>query len=164
MAKIHAYDRESAVRYAHRWAFSRNPRYTDFEQMGGDCANFASQCIYAGAPVMNYTPVYGWYYENIKSRSPAWSGVDYLYNFLTQNESEGPFGKDEGIKKLQIGDIIQLKFTDSFKHTLVVVEIKNRTPDGILIASHSYNADYRKLSSYYYKEMRTVCIEGFRKM
>ena len=41
------YDRAAAVRYAHLWAYGRNPRYYDYESIGGDCTNFASQCIYA---------------------------------------------------------------------------------------------------------------------
>ncbi|HOA54831.1 MAG TPA: amidase domain-containing protein, partial [Clostridiales bacterium] len=61
---IKPYDRDKAVRYAHRWAYERNPAYYDFEKLGGDCTNFASQCIYAGSGIMNHTPVYGWYYIN----------------------------------------------------------------------------------------------------
>ena len=34
MPEIIPYDREAAVRYAHQWAFSRNPRYFDYEQLG----------------------------------------------------------------------------------------------------------------------------------
>ena len=56
------YDRDAAVAYARRWALSRNPLYYDFEDIGGDCTNFASQCLFAGAGVMNFTPVTGWYY------------------------------------------------------------------------------------------------------
>ena len=55
------YRREAAVEYAKKWAMGRNPRYLDFENFGGDCTNFASQCIYAGSGIMNYTPVMGWY-------------------------------------------------------------------------------------------------------
>ena len=36
------YNREKAVAYARAWALKRNPRYLDFEKMGGDCTNFAS--------------------------------------------------------------------------------------------------------------------------
>ena len=43
------YDRRAAVLYAHRWAYGRNPAFYDYEHLGGDCTNFASQCIYAGA-------------------------------------------------------------------------------------------------------------------
>ena len=41
------YDRRAAVLYAHRWAYGRNPAFYDYEHLGGDCTNFASQCIYA---------------------------------------------------------------------------------------------------------------------
>ena len=88
------YYRNNAVEYAKRWALSRNPMYYDFHGIGGDCTNFASQCIYAGAGVMNYTRDYGWYYISPDDRSAAWSGVEYLYRFLTTNESVGPVGRD----------------------------------------------------------------------
>ena len=39
MAEIIPYDREAAVRYAHRWAYGRNPNYYDYEELGGDCTN-----------------------------------------------------------------------------------------------------------------------------
>ena len=42
------YNRRAAVAYAHRWAFRRNPVFYDYEGLGGDCTNFASQCLYAG--------------------------------------------------------------------------------------------------------------------
>jgi hypothetical protein len=72
------YDRESAVQYARRWALGRNPAYYDFENIGGDCTNFVSQCLYAGAGIMNYTPVYGWYFNSLSDRTASWSGVEYL--------------------------------------------------------------------------------------
>ena len=52
-----SYNREKAVSYAEKWAFSRNPRYMSFDGIGGDCTSFVSQCLYAGSGVMNYTPV-----------------------------------------------------------------------------------------------------------
>ena len=69
------YDRRAAVRYAHRWAFGRNPAYYDYEEVGGDCTSFASQCLYAGIGVMDYTPDYGWYYLDANNKAPAWAGV-----------------------------------------------------------------------------------------
>ena len=59
------YDRRAAVLYAHRWAYGRNPAFYDYEHLGGDCTNFASQCIYAGSGVMNFTPTFGWYYIDL---------------------------------------------------------------------------------------------------
>ena len=72
-----------------KWA--ETPDIVDFEHYGGDCTNFASQCIYAGSKVMNYTPVTGWYYNSSSDRTASWTGVTYLYNFLVGNKSVGPY-------------------------------------------------------------------------
>ena len=84
------YRRSLAVQYARRWALSRNPAYYNFDDLGGDCTNFASQCIYAGSGVMNYTPIYGWYYITANDRTASWTGVEYLHRFLVGNEGGGP--------------------------------------------------------------------------
>ena len=42
---IHPYDRAAAVLYAHQWAYGRNPAFYDYENLGGDCTNFASQYL-----------------------------------------------------------------------------------------------------------------------
>lgn len=34
MHDILPYDRGAAVRYAHRWAYDRNPAYYDFSELG----------------------------------------------------------------------------------------------------------------------------------
>ena len=105
------YRRTQAVEYAHKWAYGRNPAFYDYESLGGDCTNFASQCIYAGGGVMNFTPTFGWYYLNANQKAPAWTGVMYLYNFLTRGElSPGPKGEACVIHDLLPGDMIQLSF------------------------------------------------------
>ena len=65
------YRREAAEAYARYWAYGRNPDFYDYEAIGGDCTNFASQCIYAGTGVMNFTPTYGWYYISADDKAPA---------------------------------------------------------------------------------------------
>lgn len=42
------YDRFKAIEYSNRWALSFNPSYNNMNPYGGDCANFVSQCIFAG--------------------------------------------------------------------------------------------------------------------
>ena len=79
------YNRKAAVAYADYWAYRRNPKYYAFDEIGGDCTNFVSQCVFAGCGVMNDTPDYGWYYYNVNDRAPAWTGVGYFYRFLTEN-------------------------------------------------------------------------------
>ena len=56
------YERKKAIQYAQKWALKRNPNYYNYDDIGGDCTNFVSQCIYAGSGVMNYTKTFGWYY------------------------------------------------------------------------------------------------------
>lgn len=154
------YNRQKAVEYAKRWAYGRNPAYFDFSDLGGDCTNFASQCIYAGSGVMNYTAIYGWYYISINNRTPSWTGVNELYRFLTTNRGPGPQGILTNLSEIQNGDIIQLKFNegDSFDHTPVVVNSGDGTPQTILVAAHSIDSNCRPLSSYRYIEIRPIHI------
>ena len=153
------YNREAATAYARRWAMSRNPAYYDFEKIGGDCTNFASQCIYAGAQVMNYTPVMGWYYRSSYDRTPSWSGVEYLYNFLINNKSVGPYARVVSEQEVKPGDIVQLGSANgNFYHSPVVTS----TNPIILVAAHTFDAINRPLSSYLYDTARFLHIEGVR--
>lgn len=157
------YRRDSAVAYAHKWAFGRNPAYYDYENLGGDCTNFASQCLHAGGGVMNYTPTFGWYYISANRKAPAWTGVPYLYNFLTRGEaSPGPAGRLCGLSEVEPGDLIQLSFDgSSFRHCPIVVATgRPMQPSSILLAAHSYDADYRPLSTYDYLDLRCIHITG----
>lgn len=158
------YRRDLAVAYAHRWAYGRNPEYFNFQGIGGDCTNFASQCLFAGAGVMNYTPVYGWYYITANARTASWTGVGYLYNFLVNNQDTGPYAAETDISAMQPGDLCQLALDrDEFHHTPVIVSV-GETPalENILIAAHSRDADYRPLSTYNFRAVRFLHIEGVR--
>lgn len=156
-----AYDREAAVAYAKKWAFRRNPAFYDFSKIGGDCTNFASQCIYAGAKIMNYTPTFGWFYKSANDRTPSWTGVEYLYNFLVNNDGQGPFAEEVPLAELEIGDIVQLgKSTGDFYHSPVVVGFSRGK---ILVAAHSYDAYNKPLSSYNFAIARGIHILGVRK-
>lgn len=159
------YNRANVINYASKWAFSRNPAYYNFDNVGGDCTSFASQCLYAGCKVMNYKPVLGWYYINANRKSPSWSGVPYFYNFLTSNDKEGPSAVSCDIENLQIGDFIQLgDINDDFYHTLVVVRIDGvPSDDTIFIATHTYDSYNKVLSSYYYNKIRYLHIDSVKK-
>lgn len=154
------YNREKAVAYANRWAYFRNPAYFDFSKIGGDCTNFASQCLYAGSGVMNYTPVFGWFYISINNRTPSWTGVNELYRFLISNTGPGPQGRVVSLAEIEEGDIVQLRFgaDPDFDHSPVVVDKGMGTPDTVLIAAHSNDSNCRPLSSYRYRELRPIHI------
>jgi hypothetical protein len=154
---INEYDRNSAVAYAHRWAYSRNPVYYNYDKIGGDCTNFVSQCIYAGAHVMNYDRTHGWYYNSTNNKSPSWSGVQFLRNFLIRNTAgPGPTAKETTALEMAPGDVIQLSFDGKvFEHSLFVVSIGSVPAVGnILIATHTDDSDNRPLTSYQYQKIR----------
>lgn len=164
MPDLLPYRRDAAVAYAHQWAYGRNPRYYNYDALGGDCTNFASQCIYAGTGVMNFTPTFGWYYINANNKSPSWTGVRYLYQFLVNNRGRGPVAQSTTVGEMLPGDIIQLSFEPGiFHHSPVVVEVGNPpSVDNILVAAHTFDADYRPLNTYLWEDIRFLHILGYR--
>lgn len=70
--------------------------YYDFSKIKNnyDCTNFVSHALLAGG-AKPYKPSgatgiigTGWYYTNLDNRSSSWSGVSYLYSFLTSNRKK----------------------------------------------------------------------------
>lgn len=157
--RVIPYNRAAAVAYARQWAKGRNPAYYDFEHIGGDCTNFASQCIYAGAKVMNFTPETGWFYRSVSNRSAAWTGVEYLYRFLINNQGIGPFAQEVSQAEAKPGDIVQLGTADGhFYHSPVILSAMPH----ILTAAHTYDALDKPLASYHYGQVRFLHIVGVR--
>lgn len=165
MLKKYDYNRDKAVSYALKWALNRNPDYLDFERLGGDCTNFISQCILAGTGIMNFTPVYGWYYTNSANRTASWTGVEYLHKFLVNNEKEGPFAEEVPLEEAMLGDIIQLGDSQGrFYHSLVVTRIDGEAgTDTIHVSAHTFDVKNRPLQQYSYNKARCLQIKGMRK-
>ena len=162
------YVRERALEYARRWAFGRNPLFYNFTGIGGDCTSFVSQSILAGSCVMNYTPDFGWYYRSAEDRAPAFTGVEYFWDFFTgapafaaANGGVGPFGRKVGADEVMPGDAVQLANAEGdFYHTLLVTAVRNGE---ILVAAHSNDAYNRPLSLYRAAaDARFLHIEGVR--
>ena len=160
MLAIKEYDRDRALTYAKRWAFSRNPLFTDYTGLGGNCTNFASQCALAASLQMNFTPTFGWYYISDSDRAPAWTGVPFFYNFMTANTKEGPFGRAATADEMEVGDFIQLgRSEEDYYHTLVVVD---KAENELFVAAQSDDAFMRPLSTYSYAVSRFIHILGVR--
>ena len=155
------YDRPRAIAYARQWALKRNPDYLDFEALGGDCTNFVSQCLLAGCGVMNETPLWGWYYHDAAHRAPAWTGVEYLYRFLTGNQGAGPYGAEVPLAQAQPGDVAQLSFSRGrYTHTALIAA---REGEELYLAAHTRDAWMRPLSAYAQPFQRFIQIQGARK-
>lgn len=158
------FNTDAAVRYALRWALSRNPEYYNFSDLGGDCTNFISQCIYAGSNVMNYDPIFGWYYISSYDRAPAWTDVEFFYDFFTGNEGVGPFASEISSEDVTVGDVIQFSSPGNtrFNHTLIVTRIIPGIRPIILVCAHTDDAFMRPLYTYKYRDIRFLHIDGVR--
>ena len=161
------YIRERAVEYARTWALDRNPLFLNFTGRGGDCTNFTSQCLLAGSCTMDFTPDFGWYYISPDNRAPAWTSVEFFYDFITEqpnfaseNMGIGPFGREVRAREIEVGDFIQLQNSrGDYYHTLVITGFE---PNDILICAHTDDALDRRLSSYNYESLRFIHIDGVR--
>ena len=136
----------------------RNPAYYNFDAIGGDCTNFVSQCLFAGSGRMHYRKVYGWYYNDLNDRAPAWSSVQYLYRFLTTNLGSGPYGVPQPVETLEPGDVVQLDFGEGFAHSLWWF----RYAAGFRLPPTPTTATTVRLPSYQYTAARGVHIAGVR--
>lgn len=158
---IKQYDRQSAVLYAQKWALKHNPEFYYFGGIGGDCTNFISQCLLAGGGIMNFDYIKGWYYISQADRSPSWTSVGYLHNFLTRTEnSVGPFAKIVDIDSAEVGDILQLRQNPTnFNHTLI---ISQKIGDQIYVCAHSDAALNKPLSEYFFNQVLALHIEAIK--
>ena len=77
------YDRIKARDYAYEWwgptEKNYNPDYTNWNSGGGDCANFVSQCIFAGGVPADEQKVAGNWYKDSK----AWISTSKLSEYMT---------------------------------------------------------------------------------
>ena len=130
------YDRAVAAAYARRWALSRNPAFGDFTELGGDCANFASQCLWAGWGWMTEA----WHYLSMADRTPSWSGVKFLRRWLLGSG----FAEVCETIEAEPGDLIALWNGQRYYHVLVVV----RPGPDPRVAAHTHDVLDRPLSDY----------------
>ncbi len=162
----YAYNRSLAVSYADTWAFRRNPTYHD-ETTYGDCTNFASQAIYEGTnKTMSDPPGYmtRWYYDfYTHTGSYPWVNVGGLNDFLTSNTGKGPYGISTTLCGLSVGDVIVMKLSDQWKHTVIVTAIEDcRDANRIYVNSHDAEVCRDPLSTFPYSWF-PIRISGYRK-
>ncbi len=155
-----SYNREKALEYAEKWAESRNSRYLNFDGIGGDCTNFASQCLYAGVGVMNYTRDTGWYYNSPDDRAAAWTDAEYFRRFMFNNKGEGPIAVSLAVNRLEAGDFISLNNGEEYYHTLIITGFTDGIP---LVSAHTDDSYMRRLDTYFYNSASGIHILGSNK-
>ena len=126
--------RKSAVEYADKYCgaasphgYKYNKKYKNYNSLGGDCANFASQILYEGGKFKkNYT----WNYTNEGSK--AWVNAqtfkDYMLN--SGRASKIAYGSYQqvlkGSYKLQPGDFVAYEKRGKVTHISVVTGVDSK--------------------------------------
>lgn len=135
------YLRINAINYAKKYAIESNKSYEYFKvtnNIGGDCTNFVSQCLYAGGCEMIYNKKNPWWYNN-NSCSSSWSVAHELYWLLKTNKKnnlKGPKGIEvASFNSLKLGDLIFFeKRKNVISHSSIITDFLNNVP---LISQHT---------------------------
>lgn len=156
MFRNNNYNRQKAVQYAVQYALTPNPSYRFFAthgEGGGDCTNFVSQCLYAGAAPMAFSSERPWWYNKKKTYnnrddlwSNSWTVAGSLYWCLkvrAKNNIPGLKGFEvEDIDSLELGDIIQYEnFSGKIYHSAIITDFTiEKGAKFPLISQHTFNA------------------------
>ena len=150
MVNFTKYNREAAAQYAMKWALSRNTAYRDYENWGGDCTNFISQCVHAGGITFDHDGnniLKQWYWYSDMNRTPSWTAAEPFYKYIIGNNSSdthnfGIYAEEVDYYDLEVGDIVQLVYEDNLAyHTMIISDVildGNFLVD-YLICQHTYD-------------------------
>lgn len=155
ISPLSSYSASAAIAYAREYALDYNGNYESWTiARGGDCANFASQCLYAGGKPMHGTcSSSGRYTDTTKWFHLQFGTLIKSYGYTTTWISCGDFkrywqGKCSGyylksslpdlIETCSAGDIVQLCNEDTIVpyHTIIITYNNGST---IKYCGHSYD-------------------------
>ena len=169
------YDRTKALNYAKKYVTSRNSKWSNFSEYGGNCQNFASQVVYNGGVPMDLQGDAIWKFygetlnetKNKSGRSPSWTGVTQFYDYAKSNKGYGLCSEvDINPFYSEAGDIGQVGYNNNYRHTVVIignVKDNNGKITDLLINSNSLNLENYPLSGYVYPNKRIIKILGWNK-
>ena len=111
-----SYNASAAVAYADKYALNYNPNYSNYNSVGGDCANFVSQCLYAGGLTM----ANDWYWYSYSNRSGSWTVVPNLKTAMVNRGYQAVYISSYGtssFSSFSAGDVIM--FGSGQYHTMI---------------------------------------------
>lgn len=163
----------------------RNPNFVDYTNYGGDCQNFASQCVWyglggkyssistGGAPMINATASgssgRAWYSLPNGAHSASWTSVTAFGNYVAAGSSSklGLVGTiRNGVAYAYLGDVIHINDGNGdYYHAYVVTNAfgneGSRTPADIYICAHTTDRWNQQLSDTLPgSRFRTISIDG----
>lgn len=139
--------RKKAIKYADRfcgaaaneeYGMKYNKKYKNYNPLGGDCANFASQMLYEGG---KFKQTYSWRYE--KDGSKAWVNAQAFKNYMIYSgrASKIAYGSYQQVYKasykLLPGDFIAYEKNGKVTHISVVTGADSKGYSYV----HSHNTD-----------------------
>lgn len=143
-AAVSNYNPNEAAAYAIRYWQNYNSDYPDFNSVGGDCANFVSQCLVAGG--LPTTSTWGKY-------TSAWKLAPLLKDYLIS--IGGTLIENPTASQISVGDVLvcNYKYCDSksaydYGHIYICVKVENGVP---WVCSHNSDRYYSTYSMGYSK-------------
>ncbi len=94
------YDPDEAIEYSDEYCLDYNDDWPNYNSVGGDCANFVSQCLYAGGMPMREGPVYSqdcWFHYSSTNRSSSWTGAKNQHYYMANYRGIERTARDETI-------------------------------------------------------------------
>lgn len=170
------YDREAAVAYAMEWVdpieVVRNDAWTEYDDYGGNCNNYISQCLYAGGIPMDSEGEnqWKWYGEAVNTRqtnsgrSGSWAGVEDFYDYAQSNTGTGLNADTTANVYLgEAGDVLQYGTGTEWNHSVIITD---RVTDSsgqfqdYLINSNTTDRINYPASAYAYSDLRLIKVLG----
>lgn len=173
------YNADQALAYSYEWAgkyeMKRNPRYFAYDEYGGNCNNFTSQCLFAsGIPMDLSGNVYHqwkWYGDDINGYSTAygrtmsWTGVEFFWQYCNENVGRGIVADcKSNIYSGRPGDIIQYINEGVGVHSVIISKVIYDESGNVidyLINSNTTDKVDCPMSIYGYTDFRLIRIAGW---
>lgn len=170
------YDADAALEYSYLWAGKyeavRNPEFAEYDDYGGNCNNFTSQCLYYSGIPMDLTDYqWKWFGETLNNsygaygRSSSWTGVEYFYTYCVENDKSGIVA-DTGsnIFSGRPGDILQYVSNGIGVHSAIITKVIHDDEGNVvdyLINSNTTDKVDCPMSAYGYYDFRLIKIIGY---
>lgn len=150
------YSRDDAVKYAKKYYKNYNSNYPDWGNLGGDCANFVSQCLHAGGKSMvkgEATSFAYWFSSgnttDTNKVSSTWRGADAFRHFWQSNASKyKKFTSYDGMYAYGFKGDAATFLTPNGRgyHTVIIVDYDTKNKD-LVYAAHTISTKSGSLKS-----------------
>lgn len=137
------YDANAAISYAYKYTDNSskpsNPDYKNYDDNGGDCANFGSQCLFAGGLVTteDWNPVYPKEHDAFLNKGQGnWINADKLKNYLQSLGYPISYIRSKNdLNRINKGDIVFVTDDSGKPYHTTICSIGGETPK---YCAHTY--------------------------